>query len=120
MEKKLFKMMLLSALFITICSSASAQIYVKIRPPVPVIVRPVQPAPAYVWINEEWEPNGGSYRYSGGHWAPPPQPGYYHRSGYWQRTGKGQRWVQGKWYKKQPGNNGKHKGQYKAKHKGKH
>jgi hypothetical protein len=120
MKKKSFKLILLAAVFITASTAATAQIYVQIRPPVPVIVRTSQPSPVYVWVNEEWEPDGVSYRYSGGHWAPPPQPNYYYRNGYWVRSSKGQKWVKGGWYAKQPGNNGKHKGQYKGKHKGKH
>lgn len=120
MKKRALKLVLLAAVFITVSASVTAQVYVQIRPPVPVIVRPPQPDPVYVWVNEEWEPDGGAYRYSGGHWAAPPQPGYYHRNGYWVRTGKGQKWVKGSWYKKQPGNKGKHKGHYKAKHKSKH
>jgi hypothetical protein len=39
-------------------SSASAQIYVKIRPVAPVIVQTPQPSPAHVWIDEDWEPYG--------------------------------------------------------------
>lgn len=120
MNKKQFKLILLAAVFITASSTVNAQIYVQIRPSAPVIVRTPQPDPVYVWVNEEWETDGGAYRYSGGHWAPPPQPGYYHRNGYWLRTSKGQKWVKGSWYKKQPGNNGNHYGQFKNKHKGKH
>ncbi len=121
MGKRSLKLTMLIVLFITCSVSSSAQIrvYVQARPPVPVIVMTPQPSPLYVWVNEEWETYDGTYRYAGGHWTLPPQTGYYHRSGYWQHTSKGQRWVQGKWYKKQPANNGKHKGQYKAKHKGK-
>lgn len=112
MKKMSFKLMLFATLFIIVYDSSFAQVYVyvPIRPPVPVIVRPSQPGPVYVWINEEWEPYRGAYRYSGGHWAPPPQKGYYRRAGYWKHSSKGQRWVQGSWYKKQPGNKGKHKG----------
>lgn len=120
MKEKLSKLIFLVAIIFAVSFSASAQIYVEIRPRVPMIVRPPQPAPVYVWVNEEWEPHAGAYRYSGGHWAAPPQSGYYHKSGYWVRTKQGQKWVKGSWYKKQPGNNGKHKGQYKSKHKGKH
>ena len=100
MKKRSFILILLAAVFIIVSVSVTAQVYGQIRPPVPVIVRPPQPAPVYVWVNEEWEQEAGAYRYSGGHWAPPPQPGH--------------------WYKKQASKNGKHKGNYKARHKGKH
>ncbi len=117
MKEKLSKMIFLVAMIFGISFSATAQIFVQIRPKVPVIVRPPQPSPAHVWVTEEWEADGASYRYSGGNWAPPPQAGYYRKSGYWVQTKKGQKWVKGNWYKKQPGNNGKHKGHYKKKHK---
>ena len=120
MKKRFSKLLFLVALVFTISFSASAQIYVSIRPPVPVIVRPPQPSPVHVWISEEWEPSGSSYKYSGGHWAPPPHSGYYRRPGYWRSSNKGQVWVSGNWYQKKPGNNGKHKGHYKVKHKRKH
>ena len=119
MKKKSSKLLFLFALIFAISFSASAQIYVTVRPPVPVIVRPPQPSPAYVWVNEEWEPDGTSYKYSGGHWVSPPQEGYYRRPGYWRRSNQGQVWVKGDWYKKENGNNGKHKGQYKNKDKDK-
>lgn len=117
MKEKLSKLILLLTIIFAVSFSASAQIFVEIRPRVPVIVRPPQPSPAYVWVNEEWEPDGNSYRYSGGQWAPPPAEGYYRRPGYWVRTKKGQKWVKGSWYQKHPDNNGKHKGHYKNKHK---
>ena len=117
MKNKLSKLFFLAALFFAVSLSASAQIYIKIRPPVPVIVRPPQPSPVYVWVNEEWEPSGSSYRYTGGHWVSPPQHGYYHRPGHWRSSNRGLVWVKGNWYKKGNGNNGKHKGHYKNKHK---
>jgi len=33
-------------------STASAQIYVTVRPPIPVIVRPAPPSPVHVWIGK--------------------------------------------------------------------
>lgn len=120
MKKRSRKLILLAVLFTTISASVSAQVFVKVRPPAPVIVRTQQPDPLYVWVNEDWEPAGSSYRYSGGHWAPPPQPGYQHRSGHWVKTSKGQKWVKGSWYKKRPGNKVHHYGKYKGKQKGNH
>ena len=100
MKKKLIKLFFVLVVLFTVSSSAMAQVYVTIRPPVPVIVRPPQPSRTHVWINEEWEPNGSSYRYSGGHWDAPPHPGYYRRPGYWQRSKHGNNWVQGSWGKR--------------------
>ncbi|HXB42472.1 MAG TPA: hypothetical protein VNV85_00370 [Puia sp.] len=98
MKKNLIKGLFLLAIFFTVSFTVSAQVYVKIRPPVPVIVRPPQPSHAHVWINEEWEPNGGNYRYAGGHWDAPPHPGYRWRSGHWRRHhNDGEEWVRGSW-----------------------
>lgn len=113
--KKGLKLLLFAAVFLTVSASLKAQIYVEVRPAVPVIVRPPQPGSVYIWVNEEWEPDGRSYRYSGGHWIQPPHPGYYYRSGYWLRTKKGQKWIKGSWSGKKHGNNGNHYGQKKLK-----
>src|ERR1700732_4865292 len=65
---------LLSAIFVFafftmgISLSAAAQIYVKIRPAPPVVVRTVAPSPRHVWVEEEWKPGGNGYVYAGGYW----------------------------------------------------
>lgn len=99
--KTSIKLLLFLVFFAGATQSASAQIYVNIRPPVPVVVKTTQPKPNYVWVEEEWEPNGNDYRYVGGHWVAPPQPNYVYRQGYWKKghKNKGQRWVAGKWRK---------------------
>ena len=98
MKKNLFKLFLLTAILFTVSFAASAQVYVRIRPSIPVIERPEQPSRVHVWIGEEWEPNGDGYRYSGGHWATPPHRGYVRRPGHWRRHGQdGERWVAGGW-----------------------
>ncbi len=117
MKQQCNKSFLFVAMLFTITLSASAQIFVKVRPPFQVVTRPPQPNPSYIWVDEEWEPNGKAYRYSGGQWIAPPQTGYYRRPGYWRRSSNGLTWVKGSWYPKQKVNNGKHKGWYKNKHK---
>jgi WXXGXW repeat (2 copies) len=98
MKKKLIKSLFFLVIIFTVSFSASAQIYVKIRPVVPVVtVRPPQPSRNHVWIDEEWEPRGHGYKYSGGHWANPPHRGYTRRSGHWQHSRRGDVWVQGSW-----------------------
>jgi|SRR5579871_5894967 len=101
MKKKLSRLFILSAILFAISFTATAQVYVKIRPAVPVIVRPPQPTQSHVWINEEWEPNGNTYRYSGGHWDAPPHEGYTWRTGYWKhRRHHGEQWIPGAWRKR--------------------
>jgi hypothetical protein len=97
MKKYLSKLALLSVIALAVSFTASAQIYVKIRPSVPVIVRPAPPSPTHVWIDEEWEPRGGTYVYAGGHWASPPHPGWAWIPGHWKREGRGEWWVKGHW-----------------------
>jgi hypothetical protein len=97
MKSKFLKFLVLFAIIFTASFSATAQIYVKIRPVIPITVRPAQPSRDQVWIDEEWEPRGGNYEYSGGHWATPPHRGYYRRPGHWRRSNRGQIWIQGSW-----------------------
>jgi hypothetical protein len=100
MKKNLIKFLFLSVIIFTISFSASAQVYVKIRPAAPVVVRSAQPDKSQVWIDEQWEPNGSTYRYAGGHWASPPHPGYRWKQGHWRRHHKdGEEWVSGSWGK---------------------
>ena len=80
--------------------SASAQIYIKVRPVVPVRVRPVAPGPQAIWIDEEWKPNGKAYVYAGGYWATPPHQGFIWIPGHWKRHPEyGEYWIAGHWKK---------------------
>ena len=126
MKQRFTKMYFLFAVLLTISSAASAQIYITVRPTAPIIVKTPQPNPTYIWVNEEWEPEGKTYKYIGGHWEAPPQNGYYHKQGYWKSNSKGVVWVKGNWYMKQSKDyakhkdNGKHKGNYKNNNKHEH
>jgi hypothetical protein len=98
MKKNLISAMILSFVLVAISFTASAQIYVTVRPPVPVIVRPEAPSHAHVWIGEEWEERGGQYAYVGGHWAAPPYARAIWVPGHWRREGRrGERWIRGHW-----------------------
>ncbi len=77
--------------------TASAQIYVKIRPPRPVIIRTEPPSPRHVWIEEEWHPRGKQYEFSGGHWVEPPHEGARYIPGHWRHTSHGDAWEGGRW-----------------------
>ena len=98
MKKQFQKLALFFMLIMALGLSVSAQIYVRVRPAIPVIVRPPQPSPVHVWIGEEWEPRGGTYAYIGGHWAAPPRPGFIWVTGHWRRHGRdGEVWMPGHW-----------------------
>ncbi len=99
----LLKKMALAAVvagFVGAAVPAEAQIYVKIRPPRPVVrvtARPPRPAGA-VWIEDDWRANGDRYDYAGGRWEAPPRPGYAWRPGHWRNTPRrGYVWVPGQW-----------------------
>jgi hypothetical protein len=98
MKTKLKNLICVLVLLTGMSMTASAQIYVKLRPSRPVIVRTVSPGPQYIWVQDEWEPNGVVYRYSGGHWVIPPQKGVKWKKGHWKKYPKsGYLWVPGKW-----------------------
>jgi hypothetical protein len=77
--------------------SSSAQIVVAVRPDRPHYERVVAPSPRHVWIDEEWEPRGGSYVFVGGHWAEPPHPGGAWVPGHWVQRPRGWVWKPGHW-----------------------
>ena len=97
MKNKLIKLLFACMMLFSV-SNASAQIYVKVRPAIPVVVKTPAPSPAHVWIDEEWEPNGTAYRYRGGYWQAPPHNGYVWVKGHWRRHhNDGEEWVPGHW-----------------------
>ena len=102
MKKHLNKMMMMAVLVIAAAlgstSSASAQVYVSIRPEWhPVAHRPPAPSRTHVWIDEEWENRGGHYVAVGGHWAAPPHPGWAWAPGHWAHERRGDYWIAGRW-----------------------
>jgi len=80
-------------------SSASAQIYVHVRPIHAVVIRTEAPSPRHVWINEDWRERNGSYEYNGGRWEAPPHPGYRYSPGRWNHGPHGDTWRQGHWHR---------------------
>ncbi len=76
--KKVWKGVLILALTLT-CGvvSSYAQIFVKVRPSLPRVERIESPGRGYIWINEEWQPRGNDYEFSGraARWVMPPQEG---------------------------------------------
>ena len=92
------KMLFITALALTTgACSASAQIYVKIRPERPHYERVVAPSPRHVWVDEDWEMRGGKYVFVGGRWAEPPRPRAAWIPGHWRQRPRGWVWVPGHW-----------------------
>ncbi len=101
MKNKLFKLLLLSGLVLGSIFTASSQIYIQVVPPSPVLVKSPQPSPEYIWVGDEWEPNDGTYKYTGGYWVSPPNKGYVWVPGHWKNNKRhGSFWVPGKWRKR--------------------
>lgn len=98
MKKFLGRMAVLAALIVAANSfSASAQIYVSVRPVAPVIVRTAAPSPRHIWIGEEWTVRNGAYVHTGGYWALPPAPGQVWIPGHWIHDRRGEQWRPGHW-----------------------
>jgi len=97
MKKILFKAMLVLAVAFGTSYTASAQIYVTVRPKAPVVVQTARPGPTHVWIDEEWREEGNGYVYAGGHWEVPPHPGERWIPGHWAHHDRGEYWIRGHW-----------------------
>jgi hypothetical protein len=97
MKKFLTRLVLLLFILIGISFAVSAQVFVTVRPPAPVIVRPVRPSPAHVWIEEEWNGRRERYEYAGGRWILPPHPGWIWVPGRWRHSRFGWQWFPGQW-----------------------
>ncbi|WP_431214727.1 hypothetical protein ACQ86N_08175 [Puia sp. P3] len=77
--------------------SASAQVYVTVRPEWHRVERrPVGPRGS-VWVEEDWEYRGGRYVAVGGHWVAPPHPGWVWIPGRWVHERRGYQWIPGRW-----------------------
>ena len=97
-KSKVIKLAFLALLMIGAGSmSASAQVYVTVRPVWHPVARPVAPSPRHVWIDEEWEARNGTYVAIGGHWAQPPHPGMAWVPGHWSHGRRGDWWIAGHW-----------------------
>src|SRR3569833_491079 len=77
--------------------NSSAQIYVRVRPDRPHYERVARPGPRHVRVDEEWEPRGGTYNFTGGHWVEPPRPHARWVAGRWRHSHHGYVWVSGRW-----------------------
>jgi hypothetical protein len=82
--------------------NASAQVFVGFQfgapPPRPVYVRPMMPAPGYVWCEGGYGWRGQRWAYSPGYWAQPPRPRAVWVPAYWKpHKHKGYRYHPGYW-----------------------
>ena len=73
------------------------EVIIRERPVRPRYERVAAPSPRHVWIEEEWEPRGGTYVFVGGRWAEPPHPGMRWIPGHWAQRPRGEVWIPGHW-----------------------
>lgn len=99
MKSKVVKLALLALVLVGASSlSASAQVYVTVRPEFHrVVTRPVAPSRTHVWIDEDWVYRDGHYVAVGGHWEAPPHPGWVWVPGRWVHERRGYQWIPGRW-----------------------
>jgi len=100
MKMNLTKTMMIVVLVVAAsfaAATASAQVYVTVRPTYAPVVRSAAPSPAHVWIEEDWAYRGGHYVAVGGHWVAPPHPGWIWIPGRWVQSRRGWRWMPGHW-----------------------
>ncbi len=97
--KKIF--LLLSTLFfilIYVAGCGPTAVVVRERPyPPPMYVRPVAPAPNYIWVSGEWIYRGNGYVYRQGYWRAPRPRYHYYTEGHWQQRRQGWVWIHGHW-----------------------
>ena len=93
--RKIKAILALMVLSVILVSCGPSAVVVRERPVEPVYVRPVNPAPGYVWVEGAWVRSGRGYVYRQGYWAKPRygrtyQPGYWveGRGGYYYKPGR--------------------------------
>jgi hypothetical protein len=78
--------------------SHATSIFVSIGPPVaPVYVRPLIPAPGYIWVDGYWAWGDEGYYWVPGYWTLPPYAGAIWQPGIWGYGGGGWGWTAGFW-----------------------
>ena len=98
MKKSLVKWMLVCIIAMGASLTASAQVYVHVRPVAPKVVMTARPSADHVWIAEDWNEDHGNYKYAGGRWETPPHHGDHYNAGHWNHDkDHGDNWVRGGW-----------------------
>ena len=77
---------------------ASSEVYVRIRPPAPIVeVRHAPPHHGYVWREGYHHWDGHRYVWIRGRWVRPPYAHAVWTSGRWAPAHRGWHWVPGHW-----------------------
>lgn len=93
MKKIIYILLYLALLPLFISCSAG---YVDKEPTYVEVYRPVQPAPEYVWVNDNWVWRNRTYIHQNGYWVR-PRPNRVYVNGYWVHEPRGHRWIKGRW-----------------------
>ncbi len=73
-----------------------ARYTVSARPSAPYYQRPVSPGRNYVWVDGDWNWQGGRYTYRNGYWSR-PRGHHVWVTGNWEHRGNGYSWRRGRW-----------------------
>jgi hypothetical protein len=77
---------------------ASAQVYIRVGPPAPVVERYGRPPHrGYVWVAGHQQWNGRRYVWVAGSWTA-PRPGRAWVAGHYRHDPRGYVWVAGYWH----------------------
>jgi hypothetical protein len=89
---------LLCSVLLAGSACASARVYVRVGPPVPIVETiAVAPGPGYVWTPGYYRWDGAAYLWVPGRHALPPRGRAYWVQGHWARERHGWYWVDGHW-----------------------
>jgi hypothetical protein len=100
MKSILRKVLLVGLLFTGLTSAGNAQRFcVRVRPAVPVVVRPAYRPAGAVWISGDyvWGGVNAGYVWHPGYYAAPPRPRAVWMPGLWVRERTGYYWRPGHW-----------------------
>lgn len=90
---------IIAVVLFLISFSASAQIYVRVKPVIPrnaIVVSNGRAQHGHVWINGHWVVQGNSYVWRDGYYTK-NRHGYRYVPGHWKNTKRGWVWVPERW-----------------------
>ncbi len=93
-SKRIINVLFALAAFALFASCSAG--YVEEQPTYVEVYRPVQPAPHYVWVNENYVWRNRAYQHRSGYWVK-PRPNRVYVEGHWKKEPRGYRWTRGQW-----------------------
>jgi hypothetical protein len=96
---RMIKALAFAVLWAATAGIASAQVWVNIAPPAPIVeTRPAMPGPGYAWVPGYYRWNGNRYVWVHGHYSHAPRPNDSWVPGHWTQGPHGRwHWREGHW-----------------------